>query len=148
MVSNKFSTIEEGGKHVSRDAGPVLSERTVAHLVGQYGSEVPTLYDFIAEWPELREPVHPRHGAIGAQVVHAVRREFARRIDDVMIRRLSLGSETPDAGLAALDTVSRLMGRELGWDESRRREEVERYRELASAIPRGRTLLFEPDSSR
>ena len=132
----------------TRGTGRGLSERTVAHLVGQYGSEVPTLYDFIAEWPELREPVHPRHGAIGAQVVHAVRREFARRIDDVMIRRLSLGSETPDAGLAALDTVSRLMGRELGWDESRRREEVERYRELASAIPRGRTLLSEPDSSR
>ena len=130
----------------ARGSGRGLAERTVAHLVGQYGSEVPTLYDFIAEWPELREPVHPQHGAIGAQVVHAVRGEYARRIDDVMIRRLSLGSETPDAGLAAVETVSRLMGRELGWDDSRRREEVDRYRELVSAIPRGRRLLFEPDS--
>ncbi len=132
----------------ARGSGRGLSERTVAHLVGQYGSEVPTLYEFIAEWPELREPVHPRHGAIGAQVVHAVRREYARKIDDVMIRRLSLAYETPDAGLAALDGVSRLMSRELGWDETRRREEIERYRELASAIPRGRTLLSgaDPDS--
>lgn len=130
----------------ARGSGRGLSERTVAHLVGQYGSEVPALYDFIAEWPELRDPVHPRHGAIGAQVVHAVRQEYARRIDDVMTRRLSLAYETPDAGLDALEAVSRLMARELGWDEARRREEVERYRDLASAIPRGRTLLSGSDS--
>ena len=117
-----------------------LPEPTVAHLVGQYGSEVPSLYDIAAEWPNLKEPVHPHHGAIGAEVIHAVRKEYARRLDDVLFRRLSIAHETPDAGLAAVETVSRLMGRELGWDDSRRREEADRYRELARAIPRGRRL--------
>ena len=117
-----------------------LSEPIVAHLVGQYGSEVPGLYDIADEWPNLKEPVHPHHGAIGAEVIHAVRTEYARRLDDVMFRRLSIAFETPDAGLAAADPVSRLMGRELGWDDPRRREEADRYRELARAIPRGRTL--------
>ena len=117
-----------------------LSEPTVAHLVGQYGSEAPGLYDIADEWPHLKEPVHPHHGAIGAEVVHAVRREYARRLDDVMFRRLSIAHETPDAGLAAVEPVSKLMGRELGWDDTRRREESDRYRELARAIPRGRSL--------
>ena len=117
-----------------------LPEPTVAHLVGQYGSEVPSLYDIAAEWPTLKEPVHPHHGAIGAEVIHAVRKEYARRLDDVLFRRLSIAHETPDAGLAAVETVSRLMGRELGWDDARRREEADRYRELARAIPRGRSL--------
>ncbi len=117
-----------------------LSEPIVAHLVGQYGSEVPILYDVTSEWPHLKEPVHPYHGAVGAEVVHAVRTEYARRLDDVLFRRLSIAHETPDAGLAAVETVSRLMGKELGWDDTRRREESERYRELARAIPRRRRL--------
>jgi glycerol-3-phosphate dehydrogenase len=117
-----------------------LSEPTVAHLVGQYGSETQELYRLVAEWPDLKEPVHPIHGAIGAQVVYAVRREYARRLDDVLFRRLSLVHETPDAGVAAIDRVARLMSRELGWDEDRRRQEIERCRDLVAAIPMGRPL--------
>lgn len=114
-----------------------LVDSTVAHLIGQYGSETPAIYDLVRERPDLATPVHPPHGAIGAQVVHAVRSEFARRLDDVLFRRLSIGSETPDAGAAAAEPVSVLMGRELGWDEARRREEIDRYFHLAQAIPRG-----------
>ena len=124
----------------TRGVAKGLSEPSVAHLVGQFGSETQALYGLVAEWPELREPVHPFHGAVGAQVVHAVRREYARRLDDVVFRRLSLVHETPDAGLAGLDRVARLMARELGWDEERRRQEVERCRDLVAAIPMGRPL--------
>ncbi len=55
----------------------------------------------------------------------------------MLFRRLSIGSETPDAGAAAAEPVALLMGRELGWDEARRREEIDRYFHLAQAIPRG-----------
>ncbi|MDX2057566.1 MAG: glycerol-3-phosphate dehydrogenase [Gemmatimonadales bacterium] len=122
-----------------------LSEPTVAHLVGQYGSETSTIYGLVREWPTLTETVHPLHGAIGAEVVHAVRHEYARRLDDVLFRRLSVGFETPDAGVAAAETVARLMGRELGWDDDRRRAEIDRYREVAGAIPRGRALSSDPN---
>jgi glycerol-3-phosphate dehydrogenase len=112
-------------------------EPVVAHLVGQYGAEASAVYDLIEEWPELRESLHSQHPAVGAQVVHAVRQEYARRLDDVMFRRLSLAYETPDAGLEAAPAVAALMARELGWDESRQQSETERYRELIDAIPRG-----------
>jgi glycerol-3-phosphate dehydrogenase len=117
-----------------------LTEPTIAHLVGQYGSETPLVYELVRDWPALKEPVHPHHGAIGAQVIFAVRREFARRLDDVLLRRLSIGFETADGGIAAAEPVSRMMGRELGWDDVRRREEIERYREITTAVPRGREL--------
>jgi glycerol-3-phosphate dehydrogenase len=117
-----------------------LSEPAVAHLLGQYGSETPEIYSYLDARADLALPVHPHHGAIGAQVVHAVRVELARRLDDVLRRRLSIESETPDGGLAAIDAVAAIMARELGWDEGRRREESDRYRDLAHAIPRGRSL--------
>lgn len=118
----------------ARGTGRGLADSTVAHLVGHYGSETPALYDFVAQWPALKNPIHPRHGAIGAEVVHAVRHEFARRLEDVLFRRLSLGYETPDAGLMAAEPVAALMGRELGWDDERRREEIERFTETARVI--------------
>jgi glycerol-3-phosphate dehydrogenase len=117
-----------------------LSEATVAHLVGQYGSETRTVFELIADHPDLSDPIHPHHGAVGAQVVHAVRNEYARQLDDVLYRRLSLTLETPDAGLAAAQVVARLMGHELGWDDTRRRLEVDRYRSVVDAVPRARPL--------
>ncbi|MEZ4588431.1 MAG: glycerol-3-phosphate dehydrogenase/oxidase [Gemmatimonadales bacterium] len=117
-----------------------LPESTVAHLIGQYGSEVGSIFELVAEHDALRAPVHPHHGAIGAEVVHSVRAELARRLDDVIFRRLSLAYETPDAGAEAIGTVAQLMGRELGWDESRRQQEIERCQEIIAAVPRGRPL--------
>jgi glycerol-3-phosphate dehydrogenase len=117
-----------------------LAQPTIAHLAGQYGSEAPGLLALIEKQPDLKAPVHPNHGAISAQVVFAVRTEYARRLDDVLFRRLSLAFETPDAGLAALPAVARLMARELGWDDDRRQLEIERYHEMVAGIPRGRSL--------
>jgi len=44
---------------------------------------------------------------------------------------------TPPNSPVAAPAVAALMGRELGWDESRRKTETERYREQVDAIPRG-----------
>jgi glycerol-3-phosphate dehydrogenase len=121
----------------SRGVRRGFPEQVVAHLVGQYGAEAAAVYDLIEERPELRESIHSQHPAVGAQVVHAVRHEYARRLDDLLFRRLSLAHETPDAGLEAGPAVAAIMARELGWDETRRAAELERYRALVDAIPRG-----------
>ena len=68
---------------------------------------------------ELQRRLHPRHPAIEAEVVHAARREMAARVDDVLIRRIHLYYETPDRGVAAAGRTAELLGRELGWPESR-----------------------------
>lgn len=112
-----------------------LSPATGAHLVGQYGDETPALYALAAQRRTLAEPVHPDHPALGAEVVFAVRQEFARRLDDVMVRRLGLVYETSDAGAAAVARVAEIMARELGWDETRHRGEIERFEHLLASLP-------------
>lgn len=135
-----------GGEEFDRDAilaagrARRLAEPTIAHLIGQYGSEAGRLLAVIDELPGLTDPVHPHHGAVGAEVVYAVRHEYARRLEDVMFRRLALAFETPDAGQAAVPEVARLMARELGWDHDRLELELDRYRESLRAVPRGREL--------
>jgi glycerol-3-phosphate dehydrogenase len=68
------------------------------------------------------------HPAIEAEVVHAVRRELAQTVEDVLVRRFHLFYEAADHGTAAARRVAELMGEELGWDEERIEEEAERYR--------------------
>jgi glycerol-3-phosphate dehydrogenase len=56
------------------------------------------------------------------QVVHAVRTEMALTLEDVVMRRTSLGQFGPPHNLAK---VADQMGAMLGWDESRRWREME-----------------------
>jgi glycerol-3-phosphate dehydrogenase len=67
------------------------------------------------------------HASIEAEVAHAVEREMAVRVSDVMIRRLHLIHEDPGHGRATAPAVATLMGRLLGWDEARELEEVAEY---------------------
>jgi glycerol-3-phosphate dehydrogenase len=110
-----------------------LTSATVNHLVRNYGTETAALCNLMRDHRALMEPIHPDHPAVGAEVVHVTRREFAVRVEDVLDRRLHLTTETRDHGVAAAATVARLMGRELGWDDERIRVEEERFR-----IPRER----------
>jgi glycerol-3-phosphate dehydrogenase len=86
-----------------------LPGATVEHLLRQYGSETPAIYTLCRERPALAERLHPEHPAIAAQVVFAVRREFAVTSDDILERRIRLVHETVDRGQQAHARVARLL---------------------------------------
>jgi glycerol-3-phosphate dehydrogenase len=60
---------------------------------------------------------------VRAEIVHAVRQEFARTAADFLMRRTMLAF-TPDQGQAALRPVAEEMARRLGWDAERQRAEI------------------------
>jgi glycerol-3-phosphate dehydrogenase len=95
------------------DAG--FGEATVEHLLRHYGTEAAGLYNLARREPALGLPLHPAHPAIAAEVVHAARREFARRVEDVLVRRIHLYYETSDRGATAARRTAELLGRELSW---------------------------------
>ena len=66
--------------------------------------------------PELLREFDPDSGAIGAELVFAVRHEFARTLADVLARRVLLAFE-PGHGLASVERAAEILGAELGWDE-------------------------------
>ena len=117
-----------------------LLPETVDHLLRLFGSETPAIYALCRERPDLGEPVHPGHPAIGAAVVQAVRRELALRVDDVLARRLHLTTETADRGEAAIESVAALMAAELGWTPDFMAGEISRARDAALAGSRWRGL--------
>ncbi|HET7604226.1 MAG TPA: glycerol-3-phosphate dehydrogenase [Gemmatimonadales bacterium] len=96
-------------------------------LVDLYGTECAGIHNLGMKNRTLFDRLHPTHPAIEAEVLHAVRREMALTVEDVMVRRLHLYYETRDHGLRAAERVAQLMAGELGWSAERIRDEVAGY---------------------
>jgi glycerol-3-phosphate dehydrogenase len=108
----------------------VLPE-SVEHLLRHYGTEAAGIYNLGGGDRRLLRRLLPPHPAIEAEVLHAVRRELAQTVEDVMVRRLHLYYEHPERGIPAARRVAELMARERAWDEARIAEEARRYEEVA-----------------
>ncbi len=113
-------------------------EATAAHLVANYGSEWAAVLNLADRDRKLAEPIVPGRPEIWAEVVHAVEREMALRLGDLLIRRLHLFHEDPGHGTAAALAVARKMGELLGWDEPRTEDEVGAY---LDAVRRMRSFM-------
>jgi glycerol-3-phosphate dehydrogenase len=101
--------------------GVTLPEGAADQLAFRYGHAARAVLDLCEERPELAEPMVPGHPDLLAEVVIAARREQARSVADILLRRTRLGlvaaPELRD-GQTTLQ-VARLLGDELGWSDSR-----------------------------
>jgi glycerol-3-phosphate dehydrogenase len=113
---------------------------SVDHLLRHYGTEAAGIFNLGGADRRLFRRLLAPHPAIEAEVVHAVRRELAQTVEDVLVRRFHLYYEDPDHGTPAARRVAEVMGEELGWDEPRIEEEAQRYRSFVNANARVPTV--------
>ena len=104
---------------------------SVEHLVRHYGTEAAGIYNLGGGDRRLLRRLLPPHPAIEAEVLHAVRRELAQTVEDVLVRRLHLYYEHPERGIPAAHRVAELMAREHAWDDRRVAVEAQRYEAFA-----------------
>src|SRR5439155_11768398 len=95
----------------------------IPHLIASYGSRYRDVLEVAGDRPDWRTRIAKDSPVIGAQLVHAVRREMAMTLADVVLRRTPLGA-LGDPGDAALATAAAHVGSELGWSEQRRQDEI------------------------
>ena len=102
-----------------------LASDVIEHLVYNYGSTTPAVLELGKREPSLLAPLHVSTPVIGAEIIHAIRKEMALTLPDVVFRRTDLGSGgLPSTG--ALESCSRIMARECKWDEPRRLAELQK----------------------
>ena len=104
-----------------------VGEPTAKHLVASYGTESAAVLNLVDKQRALGKPILEGRPEIRAEVVHAVQREMALRLADVLIRRTHLFYQARGQAVTATAVVADLMGPLLGWDEARRAEEIELY---------------------
>ena len=71
-----------------------VAPESVEHLLRHYGTEAAGIYNLGVGERRLLRRLVPPHPAVEAEVVHAVRREMAQTVEDVMVRRTHLFYET------------------------------------------------------
>jgi glycerol-3-phosphate dehydrogenase len=115
------------------------SER--AHLDRRFGTERSAIDALIAKDPSLGSPIVPGLPYVCAEVIYACRSEMAVTLDDVLTRRTRVRLQARDASVDVAPAVAELMGAELGWDATRRADEVQAYADsiaverIASGLP-------------
>ncbi len=109
------------------------SEAVVDHLLHRYGSLITDIVDLCAGDESLARPLEHAPAYLRAEISYAASHEGALHLEDVMLHRTRLNYEVADRGLAALEEISLLMSGVLGWDEDRRRHEVQSYTARAMA---------------
>jgi glycerol-3-phosphate dehydrogenase len=83
-----------------------------------YGSDIAPIKQLVADDPSLGALLVPNFPYNKAMVLWAIRNEYARRVEDVLGRRLRLLFLDVHAALAAAPVVAELMAKELGKEEA------------------------------
>jgi glycerol-3-phosphate dehydrogenase len=115
-----------------------VSESALAALAGRYGYGSHEVLGLIAEREELAQPIVPGLPDLMAEVVIAARREQARSVGDVLLRRTRLGLIAArelvgdgEHSSPAVGRVADVLAQELGWSRDRAAVETERFIEEA-----------------
>jgi glycerol-3-phosphate dehydrogenase len=129
---------------LSRRSG--LEVGRIDHLLGRYGGLVDEVLSLLAARPELAKPLPGTEDYLAGEVVYAVSHEGARHLDDVLARRTRISIETFDRGTVAVNAAADLMAAELGWDPTRRDDEVDHYLRRVEAERRSQQKLTDHEA--
>jgi glycerol-3-phosphate dehydrogenase len=108
-------------------------------LCGRYGSKAHELVDEARQ--EDLVPI-PDTRTLWAELSYAVRHEQVKHLDDLLLRRVRIGLQTPQGGKTHLKHIQKLCRPYLDWDRTRWRHEIRRYLKIWQsyyALPAGLT---------
>jgi glycerol-3-phosphate dehydrogenase len=121
-----------------------VDEETRSALAARYGFAAVEVLELAEAEPELRERLVPELPDLVAEAAFAARREQARSVGDVLLRRTRLGllaaRDLTAEAAPAPSAVAAALARERGWDEARVERELAAWREVAAAegiVPEG-----------
>jgi glycerol-3-phosphate dehydrogenase len=104
-----------------------FTDQTIEHLFAVYGTRAEQVAQLARADQRLRDVIDPESGAIAAEVVFAIKQEFAQTLSDILLRRAMIGYG-PHSGLDADEAAAHVAGEHLGWSSERQQDEVTAYR--------------------
>jgi glycerol-3-phosphate dehydrogenase len=95
----------------------------VEHLASWYGTEAPVVVEYASKRGAI-DRITADSPVISGELAYATEYSSALRLADVVLRRTPLGA-AGHPGTAALARAADVMGHRLGWDDGRKRQEIE-----------------------
>jgi glycerol-3-phosphate dehydrogenase len=111
-----------------------FQQQVAQHLAKTYGDQAEVVATFAKptgkRWPVLGGTLYEGYPYLEAEVIHAVRNEYACTAEDILARRLRLAFINVNVAAEVLPRVIQLMAAELGWSDDRQKWEFETTREF------------------
>ena len=89
-----------------------------------YGGRAGKIAEFASQDSHLAQALDAEGRVLAAEVVLVVREEFVATLADIVFRRTMIGLRS-DQGRPLYDRVASVAADELGWDETRRQQELD-----------------------
>jgi glycerol-3-phosphate dehydrogenase len=133
-------TVEEFPKITGKTLPPSTSAQIRYHGFTQtplnghwkgYGTDAQHIQTMIRDNPELGQKLHPNYPYTHAEVVWSTRNEMARKVEDMLSRRIRVLLLDARTALEMAPKVADLMAKELGKDEKWIAAELENFKKLA-----------------
>jgi glycerol-3-phosphate dehydrogenase len=111
-----------------------VGEESISQLAFRYGHASRAVLDLARKDPKLAGPIVPGRPDLLAEVAIAARREQARCVADVLLRRTRLGilAAPQLRGADAVRPIAEVLGAELGWSRRQVKQEAEAWPEAAA----------------
>jgi glycerol-3-phosphate dehydrogenase len=111
-----------------------VGEEAISQLAFRYGHAARAVLDLAWKDPKLAQPIVPGRPDLLAEVAIAARREQARCVADVLLRRTRLGilAAPQLRGAAPARPVAEVLGAELGWSRRQVKREAEAWPQAAA----------------
>lgn len=107
--------------------GNIRNSEKLPEYLRTYGSDIAKLEKLQKSNPVYQETLHPKYPYTKAQVVFAVREEFARTVEDFLSRRIRLTLLDVRAARACAPTVAEVMAKELKQTKEWEHSQIESY---------------------
>jgi glycerol-3-phosphate dehydrogenase len=106
-----------------------LSDVGIQRLLGIYGGRASQLAELASSEPQLARTLDDEESVLAAEVVFALRHEFAANLVDIVHRRLMIGLSA-DQGAGISEEIADIAAREANWSDvetERQLSELRRY---------------------
>lgn len=134
IYGGQIEGFEEFSRQATTRRPAGVSVDTMHSLLRNHGAAYPEILEYVAKDPSLSRTIGESN-VIEAEVVHAVRREMAHKLSDVVFRRTDLGTGG-HPGESALHMCADIMASELRWNGDRVERELDEVKAVFSDFAR------------
>ena len=111
----------------------VMSEQGIERLLNIYGGRAAGLADLCAQDNTIARALDDGGRVLAAEVVFALREEFAQTLSDIVFRRMMVGFDA-DQGRHMYDDVAALAAAEAGWSPEHKAQQLEELTTYAESL--------------
>ena len=115
------------------DALGTLSVEGVDRLLSIYGGRAVAVAELCSQNPELSRTLDGSGRVLAAEVIFALRDEFARTLEDIVFRRMMVGFDA-DQGRPMYDEIAVLAAAEAGWSHEQTMQQVQDLNGYAQSL--------------